>query len=52
MLFLALEVMCVLLIAVGLALWFTLGTGMVAAGGLGLVLVVAAQVPDDREGEV
>jgi hypothetical protein len=49
--FLILEVVCVLLIAVGLALWFTVGAGMVAAGGLGLVLVVAAQVPDFVDGE-
>lgn len=49
--FLTLEVVCVLLIAVGLALWLTVGAGMIAAGGLGLVLVVAAQVPDSDDGE-
>ncbi len=52
--FLALEVLCLLLIAVGLGLWITVGAGLVAAGSLGLVLVVAAQVPtvsDDGGGD-
>lgn len=49
-LFLFLEVLCVALIAVGLVLWISLGAGLVSAGCLGLVLVVAAQVPTVVDG--
>lgn len=40
-----LEVLCVALVAVGVALWVAPGAGLVAGGGLGLLLVVAAQLP-------
>jgi hypothetical protein len=43
--FLALEVLCILLVAAGVAFQVGRGWGMVIAGGLGLVLVVAAQLP-------
>lgn len=43
--FLALEVLCVVLIAVGVAVAVGDGWGLVVAGSLGLVLVVAAQLP-------
>ena len=45
MLFTLLEVLCVLLVAVGLALWISPGAGLVAAGVLGLALVTVAQLP-------
>ena len=47
--FLALEVLCILLIAFGVGLELGRGWGLVAAGVLGLVLVVAAQLPAPSE---
>lgn len=41
--FLALEVLCVLVIAVGFTVWLELGVGLVVAGVLGLPLVVASE---------
>ena len=40
-----LEILCVLLVAVGLAMWVAPGAGLVAAGALGLMLVTVAQLP-------
>ena len=48
--YLVLEIVCVLLIAVGLALWVAVGAGVFAAGALGLVLVIAAQMPTSPDG--
>jgi len=43
--FLLVEVVCIMLIAFGFALWVAPGAGLVAAGFLGLVLVTVAQLP-------
>jgi hypothetical protein len=51
-LFLIVEVLCIVTIAVGVTLWFELGVGLVVAGGLGLVLAVAAQLPAGATGDV
>ena len=42
------EVLCVLAIAAGFALWVAPGAGLVSAGALGLLLVTVAQLPADR----
>ena len=41
--FLAVEVVCVALIAVGLGMWVHPGAGLIAAGAFGLPLTVAAE---------
>lgn len=48
--FLVAELLCIVLIAAGLWLWVAPGAGLVAAGVLGLVLSIAAQLPRAGDG--
>ena len=50
-LFLIVEVLCIVMIAAGVSLWLEPGVGLVVAGGLGLVLAVAAQLPAGATGD-
>lgn len=43
--FLLAELLCVVMIALGVGWWIAPGAGLVAAGILGLLLVFAAQIP-------